>query len=55
MRREKLADDAPDDRAPCCSVESDEKTGEDDHSRAGGRSGGGICIVEREGADRGED
>ncbi len=55
MRREKLADDAPDDGAPCCGVEGDEEASEDDHGRAGGRSGGGSDIVERKGADGGED
>ena len=55
VRREKLADNAPDDRTPCRGVEGDEKAREDDHRRAGGRGGGGSLVVEREGADGGED
>lgn len=54
MAGEELADNAPDDRAPCRSVEGDEEAGEDDHSRAGGWSRCGSGVVEREGADGGE-
>lgn len=53
--REQLADDAPDDGAPCGGVEGDEEAGEHDHGRAGGGGGDGVGIVERKGADGGED
>lgn len=55
MGGEELADDAPDDRAPRRGVKGDEDAREDDHSGAGSRSGGGSGVVEREGADGGED
>ena len=55
MRGEELADDAPDNGAPGGGVEGDEEAREDDHGLAGRRGVGGIGIVERKGADGGED
>ncbi len=55
MRGEELPDDAPDDGTPCCGVKGNEEACEDDHGGAGGRSGGGRGVVEREGTDGGED
>ena len=55
MRGEELADDAPDNGAPGGGVEDDEEAREDDHGRAGGGGGGRVGVVERKGADGGED
>ena len=55
VRREKLADDAPDNGAPGGGVEGDEEAGEDDHGLAGGGRVGGGGVVEGKGADGGED
>ena len=55
MRGEELADDAPNDGSPGRGVEGDEEAGEDDHGGAGGRGGGRVDVVEREGTDGGED
>ena len=55
MRREKLADDAPDDGTPCRGIKGDEEARKDNHGRAGGGSGRGSGVVEREGADGSED
>ena len=52
---EEFADDAPDDGAPRRGVKGDEDAREDDHGGAGAWGGGGIGVVEREGADGGED
>ena len=55
MRREELADDAPDDGSPGRGVKGNEEAGEDDHGGAGGWGGGRVGVVEREGANGGED
>ena len=55
MRGEELADNAPDNGAPGGGVEGDEEAREDDHGFAGGRGVFGGGVVERKGADGGED
>ena len=55
VRGEELADDTPDNGAPGGGVEGDEEAGEDDHGLAGGGGVGGSGVVERKGADGGED
>ena len=51
VRREELADDAPDDGSPGRGVKGNEEAGEDDHGGAGGWGGGRVGVVEREGAN----